>query len=176
MPATQSRARTARKTRAAGREETDATRLLEAEHRQLAAWFRAYEKTDAAAEKAGLAEKICLTLKVHTQVEEELFYPAAREALKADQEAMVDEAVVEHAAAKALIGEIEQMEVDEDLYDAKIKVLSEMVEHHVREEQRELFPACRRTDMDLAVLGGRLAARRDELTRRLARPNGRRAM
>ncbi|MFZ5668102.1 MAG: hemerythrin domain-containing protein [Pseudomonadota bacterium] len=162
--------------RPARRGEIDATSLLEDEHRQVAAWFGDYERTDDEAEKARLSERICLALKVHTQVEEEVFYPAARAALKADQEAMVDEAVVEHAAAKALIAEIEQMEVDEDLYDARIKVLSEMIEHHVREEETSLFPACRGTDLDLAALGARLAARRDELTRKLARPNGRRAM
>jgi hypothetical protein len=165
---------TARKTATA--KTPDAIKLLEADHKEVAAWFKDYDKTESPAKKAKLSEKICLALKVHTQIEEEIFYPASREALKADKEEIVDEAVVEHASAKALIAEIEQMEVDEDLYDAKVKVLGELIEHHVGEEEKEYFPACRKTDMDMTALGARMAARKDELMTRLARPNGHRIM
>lgn len=165
---------TARKTVTA--KTPDAIKLLEADHKEVAAWFKEYDKTENPAKKAKLSEKICLALKVHAQIEEEIFYPAAREALKAAQEEMVDEAVVEHASAKALIAEIEQMEVDEDLYDAKVKVLGEMIEHHVGEEEKDFFPACRKTDMDMTAIGARMATRKDELMKTLARPNGQQVM
>lgn len=150
----------------------DAIKLLEADHKEVAAWFEDYDKTESDAKKGKLSEKICLALKVHMQIEEEIFYPASREALKTDQEEMVDEAVVEHSSAKALIAEIEMMEVGEDLYDAKVKVLGEIIEHHVEEEEKEYFPTCRKTDMDLKALGARMAARKEQLMRKLARPNG----
>jgi hemerythrin superfamily protein len=176
MPASQTgRSRSTAKAKST-RQATDAIALLEADHRAVEKLFRDYEKTDSSDRKEKLSAQICLALKVHTRIEEEIFYPAARDALKANQEEMVDEAIVEHASAKALIGEIEQMEVDEDLYDAKVKVLSEMIEHHVGEEEKQFFPACRRTDMDLDALGARMAARKAELTRKLARPNGHRVM
>src|SRR5947199_4745947 len=88
--------------------------------------------------KAELAQKICLALKVHAQIEEEIFYPQAREATKDND--LIDEAVVEHATVKNLIAEIESMEVGEDLYDAKIRLLGEMVQQHIKEEEEELFP------------------------------------
>ena len=165
---------TARKTATA--KAPDAIKLLEADHKVVSTLFKDYDNTESAAKKAKLSEQICLALKVHTQIEEEIFYPASREALKANQEEMVDEAVVEHASAKALITEIEQMEVGEDLYDAKVKVLGELIEHHVGEEEKEYFPACRKTDMDMTALGSRMAARKDELMTKLARPNGHRVM
>lgn len=154
----------------------DAIALLEADHKEARTAFKEYDKTESEAKKAKLSETLCLALKVHMQIEEEIFYPAAREALKVDQEEMVDEAVVEHASAKALIAEIEQMEVGEDLYDAKVKVLGELIDHHAGEEEDEFFPTCRKTDMDMAALGARMAARKEELMVKLARPNGRRTM
>ena len=150
----------------------DAVALLEADHKEARALFKEYDKTESPAKKAKLSETLCLALKVHAQIEEEIFYPASRDALKADQEAMVDEAVVEHASAKALIAEIEQMEVGEDLYDAKVKVLGELIDHHAGEEEKEYFPACRKTDMDMRALGARMAARKAELMKKLARPSG----
>ena len=140
----------------------DAIALLEADHREVEGWFEAYEGLEAAAEKKALASKICVALKVHTQIEEEFFYPPARE--KTGDGDLIDEAVVEHAGAKNLIAEIEAMQPDQPLYDAKLKVLGEQVRHHVEGEEGELFPEVRKTDIDLAALGAKLAARKAELT------------
>jgi uncharacterized protein (UPF0335 family) len=115
--------------------------------------------------KAALCAKICLALKVHTQIEEEIFYPAARAATKDDD--LLDEATVEHAGAKDLIAQIESMKVGDDLYDAKVKVLGEQIKHHVKEEQEELFPEARESGMDLRALGEQLAARKKELMAKL---------
>lgn len=143
---------------AAGR---DAIALLEADHREVDGWFDAYERLDDASAKKALAGKICLALKVHTQIEEELFYPPAR-AETGDSD-LLDEAVVEHAGAKTLIAEIEAMQPGQPLYDAKVKVLGEQVRHHVEEEETELFPEVRETKIDLDALGARLASRKAEL-------------
>lgn len=166
-----SKSKTAKKT--AKRATThDAVKLLEADHRQVEKWFKEFEATNGAKTKAKLVEQICLALKVHTQIEEEIFYPVSREALSTDQEDMVDEAVVEHASAKQLIGELEQMEPGEDLYDAKVKVLSELIEHHVEEEETEYFPACRKAGMDMETTGLKLAQRKEELMGQLTKLNG----
>lgn len=150
----------------------DAIQLLKADHREVEKMFSEFEKTNGAATKSKLADQICLALKVHTQIEEEIFYPAAREALT--DEEMIDEAVVEHAAAKDLIAEIEAMDVGEDLFDAKVKVLSEQIEHHVQEEEKEMFPKLQKKDMDMRMLGMRMAERKKELMSSMARPNGQR--
>ncbi len=150
----------------------DAIKLLEADHRQVEKWFAEFEKTNGKVTKTKLVEQICTALKVHTQIEEEIFYPASREVLNAEQEEMVDEAVVEHASAKQLIAEIEQMEVGDDLYDAKVKVLSELIEHHVEEEEKEYFPTVRKTDLDLEAIGMQLASRKEELMSMMSRKNG----
>ena len=151
----------------------DAIALLKADHREVEKTFAQFEKASGNARKGELAEKICLALKVHMQIEEEIFYPAARETLKAKDEPMMDEAVVEHAAAKDLIGEIEEMEPGQDLFDAKVKVLSEQIEHHVEEEEKDMFPMLQKTDMDMDAIGARMAARKAELMKSLARANGR---
>lgn len=161
---------TARKTQRTSA--NDAIKLLEADHRQVEKWFKEFEATNGQKTKAKLAEQICLALKVHTQIEEEIFYPASREALSGDQEEMVDEAVVEHAAAKNLIAEIEAMEVGDELFDAKVKVLQEMIEHHVEEEEKEYFPATRKTEMDMEALGMQMASRKEELMGQMTRVNG----
>jgi hemerythrin superfamily protein len=139
----------------------DAIGLLEADHREVDAYFDAYEELTDDAEKKALADKICLALKVHTQIEEELFYPPSRE--KTGDDDLLDEAVVEHMGAKNLIAEIEAMEPGQNLYDAKVKVLGEQVRHHVKEEEEELFPEVRETNLDLDTLGAKLAARKAEL-------------
>ena len=144
----------------------DAIALLEADHRQVDGWFDDYEALEADADKKALADKICLALKVHTTIEEELFYPPARQ--KTGDADLLDEAVVEHAGAKTLIAEIEAMQPGQPLYDAKVKVLGEQVRHHVEEEETELFPEVRETDMDLDALGAAMAARKAELMSLLA--------
>ena len=136
--------------------------LLEQDHREVEEWFDEYDELkEDDARKAELAQKICLALKVHAQIEEEIFYPQAREATKDND--LIDEAVVEHATVKNLIAEIESMEVGEDLYDAKIRVLGEMVKQHIKEEEEELFPELRPAKIDLEAFGKELAERKEEL-------------
>jgi hemerythrin superfamily protein len=139
----------------------DAIALLKQDHREAEALFESYEKAKDNRTKATLAAKICKALSIHMQIEEGLFYPSARKATGDDD--ALDEAVVEHAGAKQLIAEIEGMKVGDDLYDAKIKVLSEQIEHHVEEEEKELFPEVKKTDLDLVAIGAKLAARKAEL-------------
>ncbi|HUZ14169.1 MAG TPA: hemerythrin domain-containing protein [Caulobacteraceae bacterium] len=141
----------------------DATKLLTSDHREVEKMFADYRKASGNARKQEIAAKICLALTVHARIEEEIFYPAAEESLAQKDEKLVEEAIVEHAAAKELIGEIEAMSPGEELYDAKIQVLCEQIEHHVDEEENQLFPKVRKTDADLAGLGARLAARKQEL-------------
>jgi hemerythrin superfamily protein len=145
---------------------TDAIALLEADHREVDSYFDAFEAASEDAEKKALADKICLALKVHTQIEEELFYPPARE--KTGDGDLLDEALVEHTGAKTLIAQIEAMRPGQPLYDAKVKVLGEQVRHHVEEEETELFPEVRETKIDLDALGAKLAARKAELMALLA--------
>lgn len=161
---------TARKT--TRRSPNDAIKLLEADHRQVEKWFKEFEATNGQKTKTKLVEQICTALKVHTQIEEEIFYPASREVLSGEDEEMVDEAVVEHAAAKTLIAEIEAMDVGEELFDAKVKVLQEMIEHHVEEEEKEYFPEVRKTEMDLEAIGLQMASRKEELMTQMTRVNG----
>jgi hemerythrin superfamily protein len=139
----------------------DAISLLEADHREVDGYFDAFETASSATEKKALADKICLALKVHAQIEEELFYPSARD--KTGDGDLIDEAVVEHTGAKTLIAQIEAMRPGQPLYDAKVKVLGEQVRHHVEEEETELFPEVRQTKIDLNALGAKLAARKAEL-------------
>ena len=130
---------------------TDAIKLLTADHADVKKLFKEYEKlADAEAdgeERQALAEQICDMLTVHATIEEEIFYPAARDAV--DEQDLLDEAEVEHASAKDLIAQIQEMDADEELYDAKVKVLGEYVNHHVQEEENELFPQCKSAGLDL---------------------------
>ncbi|MBV9509311.1 MAG: hemerythrin domain-containing protein [Caulobacteraceae bacterium] len=146
----------------------DAIALLEADHREVEALFDKFEEADDGAGKAEIAARICLALKVHARIEEELFYPPARD--KTGDIDLIDEAIVEHEGAKTLVAQIEAMTPDQPLYDAKVKVLSEQVRHHVEEEESELFPEVRQTRIDLASLGAQLAARKAELIERLSSP------
>lgn len=139
----------------------NAITLLEDDHAEVKAYFEEYEDLEEDEEKQALADKICLALKVHARIEEEIFYPAARE--KTEDKDLLDEATVEHAAAKTLIAEIEAMEPGQPLYDAKVKVLGEQILHHVKEEEGELFPEVRKTDLDLETLGTQMAKRKSEL-------------
>ena len=145
---------------------TDAIKLLTADHAEVHALFKSYaelcEQGADADERAPLAEQICLLLTVHATIEEEIFYPEARDA--GVESALLDEAEVEHASVKELIDQIRGMEADDDLYDAKVTVLGEYIDHHVKEEQDEIFPKCANTEMDLKAIGAELAARKAELT------------
>ena len=148
----------------------DAVALLKADHRAVEKLFGQYEKAKDNDRKKALADKICLELRVHMQLEEEIFYPVSREFRK--DEDIVDEAVVEHAAARDLMDEIEAMAPTEDLYDAKMTVLQEQIEHHVEEEETEYFPKVQKTDMDLRAVGARMAARKEALTGEMDKSEG----
>ena len=140
----------------------NAFELLEQDHREVEEWFDQYDELKEDDNRKGkLAEKICLALKVHAQIEEEIFYPQAREATNDND--LIDEAVVEHATVKNLISEIEAMEVGEELYDAKMRVLGEMVKHHIKEEEEEFFPKLEAGQMDLDAVGREIAERKEEL-------------
>jgi hypothetical protein len=140
-----------------------AIELLKADHREVERWFKEFEGTRSDRRKQELAEKICKALKVHTQIEEEIFYPAFLEA-SGDKD-MHHEAEVEHNGAKRLIAEIEASSPEDDYFDAKVSVLSEMIKHHVNEEEQRggMFAEARQSGMDLKALGEQLKARKDEL-------------
>ena len=148
----------------------DAIALLKADHAKVTAMFQQYDKlTDRAqAKKLDLARRICNELKIHTRIEEEIFYPAVRAALPKEDD-LLDEAKIEHDGAKDLIRQIEAMQPGDDLFDAKVTVLGEYVKHHVKEEQNEMFPKVRKTKLDLREIGMRLAFRKEELAQQLAR-------
>ena len=141
-------------------EEMDAIAMLKADHREVEDIFAAFEKASGKDRKQKLAEQVCLELKVHTIIEEEIFYPACRGQIEDD---LVNEAYVEHDAAKTLINEIEAGGPDEAFYDAKVKVLSEMIEHHVEEEEKRsegMFSQARAAGLDLDALAEQMRARK----------------
>lgn len=154
-------AKTARKTARAATRPADAIKLLKDDHREVKAYFKQYENLEDDAEKQALADRICLALTVHAQIEEEIYYPATREAI--DDDDLLDEAEVEHASAKQLIAEIQAMKAGDRLFDAKVTVLGEYIDHHVEEEESEMFPESRDSDLDLKALGAQLAERKAEL-------------
>lgn len=136
--------------------------VLEKDHREVEEWLDEYDELEGDERRKGeLAKEICLALTVHAQIEEEIFYPAARDATGDDD--LIDEAVVEHAAVKQMIAEIEKMKPGQELYDAKMRVLGEMVKRHIREEEEELFPELQSAKMDLDVVGEKLTERKEEL-------------
>ena len=140
----------------------DAIALLKADHRKVEELFEKYER--ARSKKAEIARQICMELTIHTMIEEEIFYPACRKA-GVDSDRM-DEANVEHDGAKSLIAELENGTPGDAFYDAKVKVLSEEIEHHVKEEERPaegMFAQCRKTEVDLVELRDRMLARKEEL-------------
>jgi len=145
------------------KKQLDAIALLKADHRKVEALFAKFEKARDKGVKKALATQICTELTVHTIIEEEFFYPACRAEVKEDLRL---EAYVEHDGAKVLIAEIEGSEPDEEFYDAKVKVLSEQIKHHVKEEEKPgkgLFAQARNADLDMDELGVRMAARKEEL-------------
>ncbi|WP_346208772.1 hemerythrin domain-containing protein [Aeromonas salmonicida] len=139
----------------------DAIALLRADHKEVSDLFADYEKTRSNAKKKALVAKICSELSVHTQIEEEIFYPAITTALK--DKLLVPEATIEHGGIKDLIAQLEGAEPDGEMYDAKVKVLSEYVEHHVKEEQTGMFQKAKTTSLDLVELGARMATRKADL-------------
>src|SRR5262245_18561558 len=142
----------------------DAVALLRKDHAAVLDLFRQYGKLTGKpgdGRRAELAKKICDELNVNSTIEEEIFYPAVREAI--DEELLMNEAQVEHDSAKSLIAEIEAMQPGDEMYDAKVTMLGEFIKHHVKEEQEEMFPKARKSKVDLALVGEQLAARKQEL-------------
>ncbi|MBV9842760.1 MAG: hemerythrin domain-containing protein [Sphingomonadaceae bacterium] len=156
---------------AAGSEDTDAEAidaiaLLKADHRAVEELFDAFDKARRSDRKAKLVEQICTELKIHTMIEEEIFYPAVEPKI---DDAIVLESYVEHDGAKVLINDLLASTPKDRFYDAKVKVLSEEIRHHVQEEEkwlRGMFAQARRTDLDMTELGAKLAARKAELKRK----------
>ncbi len=139
----------------------DAIALLKADHEAVSQLFAEFEKTHSVTNKKALVAEMCTALSVHAQIEEEIFYPAVKAALK--DKLLVPEATVEHASVKSLIAQLEGVEPDGEMYDAKVKVLSEYVKHHVKEEQNEMFPKAKASTLDMTELGAQMAARKHEL-------------
>jgi hypothetical protein len=146
------------------RKKPDAIALLKADHRAVEKLFAAYQKAKNSERKATLAKQICLELTVHCKIEEDLFYPACR----ADgvDEDLMNEAYVEHDGAKVLVAEIEKGNPDDEYFDAKVKVLSEQIKHHVKEEEKKqgnMFAKARKAGVDLSGLGEEMAAEKKKL-------------
>lgn len=166
-PEAKSGAKGGAKTGAAGAKSTakDAISMLTEDHKKVKKMFAEYEKLmkseDKEEEKGALVEMICEELTIHTQIEEEIFYPAVRAAI--DDDDLMDEADVEHAGAKELIAQLEEMEPGDDHYDAKVIVLGENIEHHVKEEQEEMFAKAKKAKIDLVALGEQMMELKQEL-------------
>jgi hemerythrin superfamily protein len=144
------------------KEAQDAIALLKADHREVEDLFAKAEKAGKAS-KQKIVQKICQALAVHAEIEEEIAYPAFRDAgVSSDT---MDEAAVEHATVKQFVEELQEMEAGDDQYDAKVKVLCEYVKHHVKEEEKEMFPKVKQTDVDIDQIGQQLAERKSELMR-----------
>lgn len=144
-------------------EKMDAVALLKADHRKVEDLFEQFEGAKSDGQKQKLAEQICLELKVHTILEEEIFYPACEGKIESD---MLEEAYVEHDSAKVLIAQIEDSEPSAEFYDAKVKVLSEEIEHHVKEEEMRMegmFSQARKAGLDMDALGEQMAQRKEQL-------------
>ena len=162
MPATRQSTEKSSAKRAS--EDGDALAKLKADHQSVQKMFDRYEKEKdemSDEDKEDLVDTICGELVVHAQIEEEIFYPAVKAALK--DKLLVPEATVEHGSVKDLIAQLEGVEPDGEMYDAKVKVLAEYVKHHVKEEQNEMFPKAKAASLDMAELGARMAARKEDL-------------
>jgi len=139
----------------------DALAMLKADHKLVSSLFDAFEKTKSDTRKTSIVAQICRELTVHTQIEEEIFYPAVKAALR-DKE-LVPEATVEHASVKNLIAAVKGKAPFGEMYDANVKVMGEFVKHHVKEEEKQMFPKARKTKLDMQALGAQMAARKEEL-------------
>lgn len=137
----------------------DAIALLKQDHRTVSALFEEFEKADEE-EQSAIAQRVCRLLTVHATIEEELLYPAAKEAFDDEDDDLVNEAEVEHGCAKELIARIEGMSSDDEHFKATVKVLGEYIKHHVKEEEGELFAQLKKTDLDLKEIGEQLAQRK----------------
>lgn len=144
--------------------DTDATHILAKDHRTVEDLFEKFDKASGASTKEKIANEICTELKIHSMIEEEIFYPALKGKIDDD---LLREAYVEHDGAKLLINEIVDGDPADEFYDSKVTVLKEQIEHHVKEEEKErdnMFQQARATDVDLDALGEKMLARKEELT------------
>jgi hemerythrin superfamily protein len=146
---------------AGGSEAQDAIAMLMADHKKVKKLFADFDKLKEAGgdeEKSAIVEQICNELKIHTELEEEIFYPAVRKAIEDSD--LMDEALVEHAGAKDLIAQLEEAKPSDDLYDAKVTVLGEQIDHHVKEEEGDMFPKAKKAKVDTEALGARMLKRK----------------
>lgn len=152
----------------ATRQHKEATAILRADHKLVNGLFAEFEKAQSSDKKRRLAEQICMELTVHAQIEEEIFYPAIKDVLEQDgDDELVPEAQVEHQSLKQLIADIEATDTDDELFDARVHVLGEYVKHHVKEEQNEIFPKVRASELDMVELGAMLMQRKQELQKEM---------
>jgi hemerythrin superfamily protein len=155
------------------RQEQDAIAMLIADHKKVKALFAEFHtlKDDGSGEdKSAIVEQVCNALKIHAAIEEEIFYPAVRKAI--DDADLMDEALVEHASAKAIIAQLEEAEPTDELYDAKVTVLAEQIEHHVKEEESDMFPKAKKAKVDTAALGVKMLKRKETLMTELGMSPG----
>jgi hemerythrin superfamily protein len=146
----------------------NAIAMLTDDHKKVKKLFKEFDKLKEkgdAADKEALVEQICMELTMHAELEEELFYPAAREAI--DDDDMMNEAEVEHASAKDLIEQLQALDSSDSTYDAKVTVLGEYVNHHVEEEEKEMFPKVKKAKLDLEALGEEMATLKETKETRL---------
>ena len=154
--------------RTTAKSQTDAITLLSEDHKEVKKLFKAFEKlvgSDDSEKKQELAEQICHALTIHAEIEEEIFYPAARASI--DDDDLLNEAEVEHASAKDLITQLQAMSPSDEMFDAKVTVLGEYIDHHVQEEENEMFPKVKKAKLNLADLGEQMSARKAKLTETL---------
>jgi hemerythrin superfamily protein len=149
-------------------EKPDAVALLKADHRKVEELFEKFKHGEAEGNEA-LVLEICTELSIHAMLEEEIFYPACQKAM--DDADAVSEAYVEHDGAKVLIAELIDSEADNEFYDAKVMVLSEMIKHHVAEEEKTLFPEAKKAGLDMQALGAKMMERKEELVSKFAGGN-----
>jgi hemerythrin superfamily protein len=143
----------------------DALALLKADHRLVEDLFEKFEKTHSKDRKQKLVTSICDELTAHAELEEQFFYPVVREALKKEQD-LLDEAQVEHNSIKWLIAQLRSERPDSDLYDAKVTVLKEYVQHHVKEEEKSMFPKIKKSALDLGELGATLQEEKQRMQKK----------
>jgi hemerythrin superfamily protein len=156
------------KRRASGTPHQDAIAMLTADHKKVKRLFSEFDKLQEEGsdeEKSSIVEQICNELKIHTELEEEIFYPAVRKAI--DDSDLMDEALVEHAGAKDLIAQLEDASPNNDLYDAKVTVLGEQIDHHVKEEEGSMFPKAKKAKLDTEALGATMLKRKMALMEKM---------
>jgi hemerythrin superfamily protein len=153
--------RTDTKRGGSGTQAQDAIAMLMADHKKVKKLFSDFDKLKEEGsdeDKSAIVNQICHELKIHTELEEEIFYPAVRKAI--DDPDLMDEALVEHAGAKDLIAQLEDASPGDDLYDAKVTALGEQIDHHVKEEEGDMFPKAKKAKVDTEALGATMFKRK----------------